>query len=178
MNEIVVLSDLWGTKKSEWFSCYEELISANYKIKFYDSCELGKIDLTKYEEVNIHSQFVEFGIQNAVNKLLETEKQPKIYIGCSVGGVILWRAGLRGLPIEKLVTISATRLRKEREKPFCPVRMYFGETDKYKPDEKWFKQIGIYSKYVIKGNHDIYREKTSILKILKNLNEEKWIDLK
>lgn len=178
MSEIAVVSDIWGIRKSEWFMYYQELMSANYEMKFYDSCALGLIDLTKYEALNIHNQFVEFGIQNAVNKLLEIEKKPKIYIGCSIGGVILWRAGLRGLPIKKLVTISSTRLRKEIEKPSCPVKMYFGESDAYKPTDKWFKQIGINSNYIITGNHDIYKENTSILKILKNLNEEEWIDLK
>ncbi|MEM0993698.1 MAG: hypothetical protein AAF847_09050 [Bacteroidota bacterium] len=71
MKEIVVLSDLWGIGKSEWFMYYRKLMSVSYAIKFYDSCELGQINLTKYEEANIHEQFIKFGIQNAVDKLLE-----------------------------------------------------------------------------------------------------------
>lgn len=176
--EIIILSDLWGKKESDWFVHFEQILSDDYKLKFYDSCELGEIDITEYEEKSIHNQFVEFGIEKAANKLLNIEKQPKIYIGCSVGGVIIWKSGLKGLPINKLITISATRLRKEKEKPICPIKTYFGEHDDYKPNSIWFELMGLDCISILKGNHEIYKEKLKITQILKDLNREKWIDLK
>lgn len=176
--EIIILSDLWGINKSEWFVHFERMLSGNYYVKFYDSCKLGEIDLTPYEEKNIHKQFVKCGIEKASNKLLILEKQPKIYIGCSVGGVILWKAGLKGLPVKKLITISATRLRKEKEKPNCSIKTYFGELDEYKPKPTWFELVGKDANKILKGNHEIYKNKLSVAQIINDLNNEKWIDLR
>lgn len=177
MQEVVVLSDLWGVKKSEWFKYYQKLLGQYYNIKFYDCCELGQINISEYEEKSLHQQFVSFGIENAVNKLLDIEQKPKIYIGCSVGGVIAWKAGQKGLPIDRLITISSTRLRKEIEKPNCPVKMYFGDCDAYSPDIDWQKLIGIDLICIINGGHQIYKDQSSIEQIILDLNKLNWIDL-
>jgi len=108
--ELVVLSDLWGAKRSSWFSYFQKSLKDNYHVQFYDVCDLREIDLSDYRQEHIHQQFVDFGIQRAVTKILELGNKPKIYLGCSVGGVILWKAGLLGLPIEQLIAISSTRL--------------------------------------------------------------------
>ncbi|MEQ9296969.1 MAG: hypothetical protein RIF33_00325 [Cyclobacteriaceae bacterium] len=168
--EIVILSDLWGTSHSHWIRHFRKGISSQYNIKFYDSCELGNIDVANLDEKIRHEQFINFGIQNAVNKLIELEKESKIYIGCSVGGVIAWKAGLAGLRIQELVTISSTRLRKETDKPNCPVRMYFGEFDKYKPDRDWLITINCTCEIIEGGNHDIYNDELVVSEILEKLN--------
>jgi len=169
--EIIILSDLWGKNKSEWLVQFNETLSPEYKTKFYDSCELGEIDLTLSEEKLIHRQFVNFGIQKAVNKLLRIETQPQIYIGCSVGGVIAWKAGLLGLKMEQLITLSSTRLRMETEKPNCPITMYFGELDKHKPAAKWFESIGCNYKIIEQSNHDIYKDQLVVDQIVENINQ-------
>lgn len=176
--EIIILSDLWGKRKSEWVEYYEQNLSKNYEVKFYDSCDLGQIEMSHYDEKFIHSQFVEFGIDKAAENLRNTETQPKIYIGCSVGGAIIWRAALKGLPIEKLITISATRIRTEVIKPECPMKLYFGEDDPNRPLGEWYEALGIHDFFVIKGHHDIYKKPSTIKQILRSLHAENWIDQK
>jgi len=173
--EIIILSDLWGKRKSEWVEYYEQILSKNYEVKFYDSCDLGLIDTSRYDDKFIHSQFVEFGIKNGAKRLLEIETQPKIYIGCSVGGAIIWQAALKGLPIEKLITVSATRIRTEVKKPECPMKLYFGEDDPYRPLDEWYEALGIHDFFVLKGHHDIYKKLSTIKQILRSLHAENWI---
>ncbi|MCI4671822.1 MAG: alpha/beta hydrolase [Bacteroidia bacterium] len=168
MQEVVILSDLWGKRKSEWLALYQQFLSPEYEVKFYDSCELGQIDLSKYEEINLHQQFVEFGIEQAASQLVQLETKPKLYIGCSVGGTILWKAGLMGLPIKRLITISSTRLRKEKESPDCPTKLYFGASDPYRPDSDFYKSLGLAPPVLLEGGHEIYTLKSCIEIILKD----------
>ncbi|MEM8907662.1 MAG: hypothetical protein AAGD05_07430, partial [Bacteroidota bacterium] len=155
--EVVLLSDLWGSKKSEWVNHYRDHLTGVAAFKFYDSCALGGINMVPDEKDHIHRQFVDFGIQNAARQLLHLEKQAKTYIGCSVGGVIVWRAGLLGLPIQQLILISSTRLRKEKDKPLCPITIYFGELDSYQPDLHWYQKMGLQNEIIPKGSHEIYK---------------------
>ncbi len=163
---LIILSDLWGAKRSSWLDNFQKTLGDDYKIKFYDACVLGEIDSSDDQEKNIHRQFIDFGIQKAVKKLLTLEKEPQMYLGCSVGGVILWKAGLQGLPIKKLLTISATRLRKEIEKPNCSVELYFGQEDSYQPDGNWFKNMKIKGHFIPRGGHDIYKDQLVVKQIL------------
>lgn len=166
--EVSIVSDLWGIKKSDWLLPFQQQLSPNYTIKFYDACELGEIDLQFYEEKNIHQQFIEFGIEKAVSKLLRLEQQAQLYIGCSIGGLIAWKAALRGLPIEKLIAISATRLRKEKEKPSCPVQLYFGKQDPYQPSQNWYEQMGSAEIKILEGDHHIYKDPLTVKQILQD----------
>jgi len=168
--EIIILSDLWGANRSSWLINFQKNLAPHYAVKFYDACALGEIDLTNYNQENIHRQFIDFGIQKAVGQLLELEQEPKIYMGCSVGGVILWKAGLEGLPIQKLITISATRLRKETKKPSCPLELYFGANDPFQPKENWFQKMKINGHFIPGGDHDIYKDPFVVEKILRQSN--------
>ena len=82
---VVIVSDLWGVQKSEWLVNFKELLEDQYTVKFYDACSLGEIDLTIYEQENLHRQFVDFGIEKAVSNLLNQESESKIYFGCMAG---------------------------------------------------------------------------------------------
>ena len=73
MKRLIVLSDLWGKSKSDWFVRYETILKNEFEIVFYDSCELGDIDLSDSSEDRIHQQFAHEGIERAVNKLLENK---------------------------------------------------------------------------------------------------------
>lgn len=163
--ELIIVSDLWGRNRSDWLVHFEQLLGERYDLKFYDACQLGEVDLTDYNQENLHRQFVDFGIEKAVNKLLNLEPKPKLYIGISVGGVILWRAGLLGLPIQKLVTISATRLRHETEKPNVPIQLFFGLLDEYQPDKNWFNALQVDGHFIPKGDHDIYQNSLTVAQI-------------
>jgi len=160
--EIVVISDIWGKSKSDWFEKFDEKLGDDYLVRYYDACQLSKVETEPYEQERLHHQFVQFGINNAVDKLLAAEKSSRIYIGCSVGGVIAWKAGLKGLPIEKLITISSTRLRKESKAPNCQLYNFFGYNDDHKPNSDWLNSSIYGSTFLIEGGHDIYKESLSI----------------
>ena len=157
MEELVILSDLWGFTSSDGYIPYQQILTPRYKITFLDSCVLGQVECSSDDEKQIHAQFVSFGIDKAASQLLTHISKPKIYIGCSVGGTILWRAALKGLPIHRLITISASRIRLEKTKPSCPLRMYYGKKDKYIPNNVWFDQMAIYDPVFLEGSHDIYK---------------------
>lgn len=170
IKEIVVVSDMWGEVKSQWFSLFLELVPANISLRYFDSSKLGNVNLEQNDEEQIHNQFVEFGIENAVNTLLANNLESKIFIGCSVGGVIAWRAALRGLNVDKLITISSTRLRYETHKPDCEVINYFGQSDVYRPKADWLTTTGRVTSNLIAGGHEIYKNRNSLIKIFDDLN--------
>lgn len=169
--EIVIVSDLWGRKGGEWFSLYEQLFAPQYNVSFCDVCELAEINLEDYTQEKIHQQFVEGGIDVAVNKLLKEMPSNKIYIGCSIGGVILWKAALQGFQMYKLITISSTRLRFETEKPDCLHKMIFGRQDKYLPTQDWIDSMGVGETLFVNGGHEIYKDKKMITELLSSLVE-------
>ena len=157
-NKIIIISDLWGSGRSRWVEHFRRILESNYSIQFYDACLLGSVDTRYYDERLIHQQFVEFGIDQAADKLIAQNEINAVYIGCSVGGVIAWRAGLKGLPMKKLITISSTRLRRESQKPKCEVINFFGKEDEYKPEDIWLNSLGFGQSFSIDGGHDIYAD--------------------
>ncbi len=165
--ELVILSDLWGSKQSEWLALFKALLSPKFDITFFDACKLGAVDTSLYSEDHLHRQFVDFGIETAVNNLLKLTHSPKIYIGCSIGGTIAWQAALKGLPVERLITISSTRLRKETTKPDCQMQLYFGKDDPYQPSLSWYKRMSIENFQILDGGHNIYKNIISLEKIVK-----------
>jgi len=166
---INLVSDLWGIKQSAWVRPIQRALEPQYEVKFYDACELGEIDLTTYTEKALHQQFVDFGIKKAVRNLMDQKKNRELYIGCSVGGVIVWKAGLSGLPIQHLVAISATRLRKEKQQPNCPIKLYFGALDPYRPDAKWLDHMNCDYEILEAEGHDLYRDSIIMKQILKDM---------
>lgn len=166
---IILLSDLLGTKDSDWMEKFKRGLSNRYKLKFYDVRVLGGIDTTIEDENEIHKQFVTFGIRKAIKKLTELEPKMKPYIGCSIGGVIAWKAGLEGLKVESLTTLSSTRLRLENEKPNCPIKMYFGESDKFKPGAAWLDQMNCEYEIIKGKGHNFYKDEKIVTKIIDKL---------
>lgn len=175
--QIVIVSDMWGAQNSAFFNSEMRILAHNYDLTFYDSSVLGDVKIGHLGEESIHQQFVDFGIRNAANKLLTLEKEPKFYIGCSVGGTIIWKAGLLGLPIKNLVAISSTRLRLETEKPNCPLKLFFGELDESKPNLDWFLTLSIAMNIIPGHSHSIYTEKSCMDQIIKDLEINQWINL-
>lgn len=167
--KLIILSDLWGYGTADWQHAYIKFLSPKYRISLYDATYLGEIDTSSHSEDIIHKQFVNGGIDRAVENLLAKNDEPAIIIGCSVGGVIAWKAGLKGLICPRLIAISATRLRYEIDKPFFPIELYYGGLDKYKPDNDWFERINIHPEILAQGNHDIYKEPSYIEYFLRNI---------
>lgn len=172
IKELTVLSDIWGAKDTQWFDHIRSIVSDKVPIEFCDSSELGKVEVRGHSEQEIHQQFLEFGIDNAVNELLLREQRTKIsriYIGCSIGGLIAWKAALKGLKVDCLITISSTRLRYETQKPACKVVNYFGLSDIYRPQADWLNKQDNLTTKLLTGGHEIYKNHSTLNKIFDDL---------
>lgn len=162
---LIILSDLWGKAKSGWTKEYINLLSPSFDVTFYDCCELGNIDISDYTQENLHKQFVDGGIDTAVDNLLEQEKESVIVLGFSVGGSVAWKAALKGLNIERLFTVSSTRLRLETEKPKCYIKDFYGEKDENLPTDEWFETHNMNEYVFAKQGHDLFKIPKCIRKI-------------
>jgi len=116
------------------------------------------INRTNLKEETIHSQFVEKGINIAVRKLIELEKEKVSILAFSIGGTIAWKAGLEGLKIESFHAISSTRLRYETNKPNCNIKLYYGNNDNFIPSSKWFENLDVTYEIIKDGDHLIYAD--------------------
>jgi len=156
---LLILSDLWGKEKSDWVSTYVELLKNNFEIQYYDCCELGEIDKTNYNEENLHSQFVNGGIEKAVENLLKAEKNPIDILAFSIGGTIAWKSGLKGLNVRSLFAVSSTRLRYEDKTPDGIIKLYYGENDSNKPSKDWLEKHTVNFEIIKNKEHNFYSEK-------------------
>jgi len=156
---LIILSDLWGEQKSEWIQLYIEKLALTFDVKFYDCCDLGQIDTEVYTEKHLHQQFVSFGIDNTVQKLIELEKEPFHLLAFSIGATIAWKAALLGLPLITLHAISATRLRHETNIPKIPIQLYFGMNDAYTPSKDWCNQFNTENIILFDSeSHEMYKK--------------------
>lgn len=89
---LLILSDLWGTSKMEWYAPYKLYLDDIFDIEFSDSRELAGISLDITEEEVLHQLFVSGGIVRAVNALISSKKEYTTILGMSVGGTIGWQA--------------------------------------------------------------------------------------
>ncbi|WP_020535068.1 hypothetical protein [Lewinella cohaerens] len=165
---LVILSDLWGAGRSQWWSCYEQPLRQYFELEWYDCCELGEIDLSNYEQDQLHQQFLENGIERAINNLLAAEKQhpPAPILAFSIGGTIGWKAIQKGFSCGYFCAVSATRLRKEQE--VFPVKgtLYYGADDPFRPDEQWSQQqVNLSCKLLSCYGHEAYT-KPKVAKII------------
>jgi pimeloyl-ACP methyl ester carboxylesterase len=163
--KLLILSDLWGFDDTPWIANYEDVLSLDFQIIRYDLCELAGIDKTHLTEKELHTQFIDYGITNAIIKLLELEKEKVTVLAFSMGGTIAWKAALEGLKITKLYAVSSTRLRYELKRPNCDTQLVFGEKDPFIPKNIWFKKLNLEPEMIKNGQHDIYK-KESIATIL------------
>ncbi len=156
MKKLIILSDLWGTRKSTWINNYETLLRSHFNVVIYDSRELGEIDLRETSEHEIHKQFLDGGIDKAARSLLEKEENPTAILGFSIGGQIAWKALLSGLKTENLTAVSSTRLRFETQRPTCVTNLFYGENDDYKPEKDWFDSVAVKRQIFAGESHDFY----------------------
>lgn len=155
---LIIISDLWGIEKSKWLTNYTCILETRFDIEFYDSCEIGQIDKSNYTQESLHSQFINGGIEKAVNRLVECEKQKVNILAFSIGGTIAWNFGLKSENVNSLVCVSSTRLRNESKRPEGFVRLYFGRNDENKPNEEWFESMNIEYYILTEKGHQVYCE--------------------
>lgn len=160
--KLIILSDLFGGKNPEWIKRYADVLKPKFDIQYYDVLELANIDGSDFIEINIHNQFLNGGIDKAVDNLLKLEKSKVAVLGFSIGGTIAWKASLKGLKISHLIAVSSTRLRYETESPNCEIKLFFGENDPNKPKFEWFSDLKIPFQILKNQNHQLYLEKTQL----------------
>lgn len=169
---LLILSDLFGGENPEWISYYKVILESKFDIKYYDVLKLAQIDSLE-NETEIHNQFLNGGIDKAIYNLLNNEKEEIAVLGFSIGGTIAWKAALQGLNVNRLFTVSSTRLRFEKKLPNCKIRLYFGENDSNKPQLDLFSDFEIPNLIFKNKGHNLYLEKeyagkicNEILKVL------------
>lgn len=160
--KLIILTDLWGLKNSSWLDQYKELLESDFDLKIYDSCKLAEIENNDFNEKQLHSYFINQGINTAVENLISLEKGNVHILGFSIGGTIAWKAGLNGLNIINLFAISSTRLRYETVKPDCKIILIFGEKDSFIPDNKWSENLNLELEIIKDGKHDSYKNEKII----------------
>lgn len=153
---LLILSDLFGGKDPEWVKIYMNLLQSKFEIQYYDVLELANIDSDNFIESEIHNQFLNGGIDKAVQNLLQLETEKVIILGFSIGGTIAWKASLKGLNVTHLFAVSSTRLRYETEIPNSIIKLYFGEKDPNKPNPKWFLDLNIDNEILEANSHQLY----------------------
>ena len=156
---LILISDLWGSKNSEWISSYTSILNQHFDVFFYSSTELAEINIFNLAQEKIHQKFIEAGIEKAVENLLKSETQKIHVLAFSVGATIAWKAALRGLQVQNLFAVSATRLRYETKKPSTKMELFFGEDDSFLPDLKWFEDMNIKKHFITNHDHEMYKEK-------------------
>ena len=168
--KLLLLSDLWGFQDEAWSQDYIAALQHHHEVTLFDSPQLAGINVKGQSQDTIHRQLINGGIETAVQQLrAQVPQSIDMIIGCSVGGVIAWKAILAGLQTKKLVAISATRLRHETQKPDGDIVLYYGEQDKYRPSAEWSQSLQVTTHLLPGVGHDVYKERHFIKKLATNL---------
>ncbi len=163
--KLLILSDLWGFDQATYLDLYLEKLRPHFDIQLYDSCILSGLTSDQQSQAERHRHFISGGIEIAVSRLIKAEKEATTALVFSVGGVIAWRAALAGLPIDRLVAISATRLRYEGSRPDWGLKLWYGELDPYQPNEEWRQRMNVLVHTSPGLGHDIYTRPSIIEQI-------------
>jgi len=167
-SKLLILSDLFGGGNPEWIKRYTDLLEPKFEIQYYDVLELANITISDLTEMDIHNQFLNGGIDKAVDNLLELENGKVTVLGFSIGGTIAWKAALKGLKVVNLIAVSSTRLRFETEAPNCKIRLYFGDKDLNAPNSKWFIDLKVSNHFFENQDHQLYLERKNVALICNN----------
>ncbi|WP_392447098.1 alpha/beta hydrolase [Capnocytophaga canis] len=159
MKKLIVISDLWGVKQSQWWQYYTETLSKHFEVIFYDACQLGQIDVSQYTEVALHQQFMDGGVLQSVQNLAYKEKETFAILGFSIGGYIAWRALHSGLKAQHLVAVSSTRLRYETIPPKAQLHLFYGKKDHHLPSTAWYDTMKTSPYLFDEAYHNFYQKK-------------------
>ncbi len=171
---LVILSDMWGSKKGLWITSYLGYLQSYFDIVFYDCRELAYLDVKFNTRENIYDAFVNGGLNTAVGQLLKKEIEPSHYLTFCAGGTIAWEAALKGLPIKSLYAISPLNLHIAKQKPDIAVNLLYGEFQQHIPESEWGSVKGITLEKMPKFGHDLYSDEKIIKKVCLDLLESKF----
>lgn len=135
---LIIVSDMWGTKKGLWITSYLGYLQQYFDITFYDCQQLGNIDIPVQTADSLTSAFEENGQRTAVAHLLKKERKPAYYLGFGIGATIIWEAAKEGLPVTSFYGVSAENITASTDKPdLSDYNLLFGGKDTGKPTEDW-----------------------------------------
>lgn len=168
-DRLVIISDLWGSQNSDWLQSYIQVLQERFTIHYYDSCKFGQIDTSNYNQENLHQQFIDGGIQKAVDQLTELEKNKVNILTFSIGGLIAWKYGLATDKIISLVCVSSTRLRYETHRPNGTIQLFYGTKDEYRPSVDWLENMGLDYEHIDDQGYHLYTDPTFAEKLGRKL---------
>ena len=171
-NRLVILSDMWGSRKGLWITSYLGYLQQYFNIVYYDSQELAGLERVVKTREDLCRALVEGGYDTAVTQLLAKEKTPSHYLTFCAGGTVAWRAALKGLPMKSLYAISPLWLEREEERPDCPVKLLFGELHKERPTREWAEQLEVPMKVEPLFGRELYSDEKIIRKVSLDLLED------
>lgn len=166
---LVILSDLWGSKKGLWITSYLGYLQQYFDIVYYDTSQLADIDVAKPTAEAMLEAFKEGGLKRAVRHLLAKESEPAHYLTFCAGGTVVWDAARKGLPVLSLYAISPLHLHRESETPACPVRLLYGEYMENRPSSAWAREVGAPMEIIPRFGHGMYSDEKIIQKVCKDL---------
>jgi len=165
---LVVISDMYGSKRGLWITSYLGYLQQYFDIVFYDSKELANIELAVNTDENVYEAFIGGGVNTAVAHLLKKEHEPSHYLTFCAGGSIAWKAGMMGLPMKSIYAISPLGLEAFEWKPDCPAHLLYGEYgdfNKALPSEEWAVKVGATVEVVPKFGYELYSDEKIIQKV-------------
>lgn len=174
--QLIILSDMWGFQNSKWLEFYVHNLEHDFNIILYDARELAMISNENYDELTLHQQFLNGGIEQAVQNVLKSKNQTSTILAFSIGGTIAWKAILKGLQTEHLFAVSSTRLRYETLKPNSGITIFYGENDLHHPTNEWFETLDIKPVIYKNEDHEMYQKKEIAELICKVIIQKLSID--
>ena len=169
---LVVLSDMWGSRRGLWITSYLGYLQQYFDIVYYDSQELAGLDLVVKTRENLSKALSQGGYDTAVTQLLAREKTPSHYLSFCVGGTLAWKAALKGLPMKSFYAISPPSLEREQLKPDCPVKLLYGELHQERPGADWADPMQVNMRVEPKFGQELYSDEKIIRKVCLELLEE------
>ena len=169
--KLVVVSDMWGSKKGLWITSYLGYLQQFFNIEFYDSRELAQIDKNLATTDEMYNAFMNGGMDLAVLQLLAKETQKKHYLTFCAGGTIVWNAALKGLPIKSLYAVSPIDLELQSVSPDCPVTLLYGDLDKKVLSAEWAIQTNTVIETIPNFGRELYSDEKIIKKVCMDLLE-------
>ncbi len=162
---LVVVSDMWGSKKGLWITSYLGYLQQYFNIVFYDSRDLAQIDKNTACSEELYNSFLEGGLELAVSQLLGHETTESHYLTFCAGGTIAWKAAIKGLPVKSLYAVSPIDLDQQEEGPDCPVTLLYGELGSKIPSDEWVIQTKANIEVVPNFGHEMYSDEKIIRKV-------------
>ncbi len=169
--KLVILSDMWGSKKGLWITSYLGYLQQYFDIQYYDTQQLAGVDIVVCTPENLMKAFQSGGMDTAVAQLLNKEEEPCHYLTFCAGGTVVWHAALQGLPMKSLYAISPMDLPMDAEKPACPVRLLYGKNDTELPSEEWARDKGVSLEVLPQYGHELYSDEMIVQKVCLRLLE-------